>query len=40
MYELALKLLAERGYNATPERVKTVVIIKSRRSGAADLPRP
>jgi uncharacterized protein len=31
-YELALKLLAERGYNATREREKTVVIIKVERA--------
>jgi uncharacterized protein len=37
-YELALKLLAERGYNATRERVKTVVIIKV--EGAAPLISP
>lgn len=37
-YERALKLLSERGYKATRERVKTVVIIKV--EGAAPLISP
>jgi predicted pyridoxine 5'-phosphate oxidase superfamily flavin-nucleotide-binding protein len=37
-YELALKLLAERGYKATRERVRTVVIIEV--EGAAPLISP
>jgi predicted pyridoxine 5'-phosphate oxidase superfamily flavin-nucleotide-binding protein len=37
-YELALKLLAERGYKATSERVRTIVIIEV--EGAAPLISP